>query len=141
MRALSREGDLLQLGELPTITHFPQLPGLVENNWAVAVQCVVKLLNTTSASVSGEYLRVLEGLDMSFHSIETFSGLSADADLPPDFTRRYLAKCMLACENIKDKFSQVSPWSFAALRSTSDQTNCMFVLLNHRVDLCVWCAL
>lgn len=89
-----------------------KLPGLVNSNWAVAVQCFVQILVRGAAPDSGVdtdgYLRVFEEVDMSFHTIEVFNGLSAEADLPPDFTQRYMSKCMLACENAKDKFSQVA---------------------------------
>lgn len=83
----------------------------MDSNWSVAVQCFIQIVvsgNTPGSGVdSSAYLKVFEGIDMSFHSIEVFNGLNAEVDLPNDFIQRYMAKCMQSCESAKDKFSQV----------------------------------
>eukprot|EP01034_Spumella_vulgaris_P024739 gene24739-31116_t len=46
-----------------------KLPSLVENNWSLAVQCVIQIVSSSSVNVEA-YLRVLESGERSFHSIE-----------------------------------------------------------------------
>lgn len=81
-----------------------QLPLLIENNSAVAVEYILKMMQTARA---GDYLAAIVSMEMSFHSIEVVNGLSTVADFSSDFIRSYISKCLVSCENTKDKFIQV----------------------------------
>lgn len=81
-----------------------QLPQLIENNSSVAVEYILKMMQTAQAD---QYLKAIVSMELSFHSIEVVNGLSVVADFPGDFIRSYISKCLIACENTKDKFIQV----------------------------------
>jgi hypothetical protein len=85
-----------------------QLPRLIENNSSVAIEYVLKMMQTPQAE---EYLNAIVSMEMSFHSIEVVNGLSVLADFSSDFIRAYISKCLLSCENTKDKFIQVRLFS------------------------------
>lgn len=88
------------------------MPGMIENNWTVAAQCLVR-----AVPLEPDLLRAMEEGVLTFHSIEVFSQLhAADLDLPVDFIQRYLSKCMQTCENTKDKSTQVCAFAVLCLR-------------------------
>jgi hypothetical protein len=102
----------------------------VENNSAVAVECLLKLTNGENGGM--EFLSPLVEMEMSFHSIEVVNGLnlhaSSEKDLPKDFIHRYISHCITSCEAMLDKYLQVS------------YTPPLSSLFSQRKVLCVRCA-
>ena len=105
------------------------LPELVEHNPSMVSELLTHILNESlNGNVVDEMnkfgglkhcsddkipliLEALLNLDMSLHSMEVVNQLSTHCSpgiLPVSFIRTYISNCITRCENVKDKYLQVT---------------------------------
>mmetsp|Transcript_2788 Transcript_2788/g.7321 ORF Transcript_2788/g.7321 Transcript_2788/m.7321 type:complete len:429 (-) Transcript_2788:59-1345(-) len=82
------------------------LPALVENNPAVAVAILKKVLLLGGEPRTRDYFSVLVEMEMSFHSMEVVNTLISETQVPSEFTNLYITNCIATCQNIMDKYMQ-----------------------------------
>ncbi|KAJ1336921.1 hypothetical protein BSLG_006681 [Batrachochytrium salamandrivorans] len=128
---------------LPQIVHMVEVTvnafaGLVENNPSVAAEFIGGLSKSLKFP---SYLDVLIDASTLMHSMEVVNWLAMRSNvvIPQEFLHRYLAKCMVACDPIRDKYMQARQVRLICGFVVSLVQGKVISIMDYQVDLQTFC--